>query len=344
MSAPIFKARRDAKMRARITSARVLTYDGPSDLREVAPGDRPAHVRAGSGIAWSGERMVLIQDDADMLAMIDGTASTGGVAGFRLKAPVAHREKGHLNLEAVLSARDWRGDYLLAFGSGTSPSHRNIARVRLGGGDTELSVFETRKFYQELEELPEFAVTKLNIEGVALLAKGIDGRDGARLFQRGNGRPRPEMGPLADGAPLNATIDFRLDALGAYLDRCKRDANATFGTDLLNLRRYDLDEADGVPFTFTDASALADGRVVYIAAAERCEDAGRDGECVGLALGIIETDGNARYTVVVERDGTPTTRKAEGLAVRDDKSAYVVIDPDGEEQPATLCTVDLTGV
>ncbi len=342
MPAPTFKARRDPKLRARIMTARTLTYDGPSDLRELAPGERPAHVRAGSGIAWSGEKMVLIQDDADMLALIDGSASSGGVAGMRLKAPPgAHKEKGHLNLEAVLSAKDWRGDYLLAFGSGTSAAHRNIARVRLGGGDTELSVFETRKFYQALEELSEFAVTKLNIEGVAFLPKGVDGRDGARLFQRANGKPRPEMG---GGPALNATVDFRLDALGAYLDRCKRDPNATFGTDLVNLRRYDLDEAEGVPLTFTDASSLPDGRVVYIAAAEKSEDAGLDGECFGLALGVIEADGSARYAIVVERDGAPTRRKAEGLAVRDDKSAYIVIDPESEEHPATLCSVDLTGI
>jgi len=344
MPAPIFKARRDAKMRARIVSDRTLVYDGPPDLRALTPGERPQHVRAGSGIAWSGEKMVLIQDDADYLALIDGAASQGGVAGMRLKSPgAASKEKAHLNLEAVLSARDWRGEYLLAFGSGASPAHRNIARVRLSGADTELSIFETRKFYQALEELPEFATTTLNIEGVALVPKGVEGRDGARLFQRANGRPRAAL-DISDGRALNATVDLRLDALGAYLDRCKRDPNATFGVDLGNLRRYDLDEADEVPFTFTDASALPDGRVIYIAAAERSPEAGVKGECFGLALGVIETDGSARYTVVVEKDGAPTRRKAEGLAVRDPKSAYVVVDPESDEHPATLCSVDLTGV
>jgi Family of unknown function (DUF6929) len=344
MSAPIFRARRDPKLRARIMSDRHLSYDGDS---AALPADRPKHVRAGSGIAWSGERMVLIQDDADYIALIDSTAGAGpgGVAGLRLKSPAGgHLGKqggGHLQLEAVLTAKDWRGEFVLAFGSGSTPQRRHIARVRLGGGDTELSVFETRKFYAALEELPEFATSTLNIEGVALLAKGVEGRDGVRLFHRANGKVRPGADA---GQPLSATVDVRLDALLAYLDRAKRDPNATLGTDLLNVRRYDLDEAGDVPFTFTDAAAMADGRVLFIAAAEKCEDAGIDGENFGTSLGIIDPDGSARFAIIVERDGTPTKRKAEGVAVRNDKSAYIVIDPESDDRPATLCTVDITGV
>ncbi len=327
MPAPIFRARRDAKLRARVMSERELVYD--ADSLAI---DRPKHVRAGSGMAWSGEKMVVIQDAADYLAIIDVNATSGGVSGMRLKAPAGVR-RGALHLEAVLSAKDWRGDFLLAFGSGESPEKRNVARMRLSGGDTDLSVFETRKLYAALKELPELTTT-INIEGAAFLPKGVEGRDGARLFHRANGKPR------ADGPHLSATVDIRLDAFGAYLDRCKRDPNATLGTDPINLRRYDLDEIEDVPLSFTDAAGLPDGRVVYIAAAERPTT----NECLGMAFGVIDPDGSARYTLIVERDGAPTRRLAEGMAIRDDKRAFMVMDPADPERPSTMCTVDLSGV
>ena len=290
--------------------------------------------------------MFVIQDDVDYIAVIDGAGEGGGgVAGFRLKSPTGGhlgrgqgKAGGELQLEAILAARDWRGEFLLAFGSGSSAAHRCIARVRIGGGDTDLSVFETRKFYQALEELDEFAGTTLNIEGVALVPRGMGGRDGVRLFHRANGKPR------GDGARLSATCDVRLDALLAYLDRCKRDPSATVGFDPSNVRRYDLDQVDGVPFTFTDAAALPDGKVVYVAAAEQSEDAGIAGPCFGTSLGVIDLDGSARYTTIVERDGSPTKRKAEGLAVTSEKSGFLVIDPESEEHPSTLCAVEFSGL
>jgi hypothetical protein len=339
MSAPpTFRARRDAKLRARIMTDRALTYDAFEGAASV---DRPKHVHAGSGISWSGERMVLIQDDADYIALIDER-----VTGLRLKSSAARpgqAKSGHLELEAVLAARDWRGEFILAFGSGSTAGTRGVARIRLAGGETELSLFETKKLYAALEELPDFAITTLNIEGAALLAKGVDGRDGVRLFQRANGKLRA---PSTEERRLCATVDVRLDALLAYLDRCKRDGNATFGTDLGNLRRYDLDDIDEVPCTFTDAAALGDGRIAFLAAAERSEDAGIAGECLGTSFGVIDLDGSARYTIIVERDGQPTRRKAEGLAISatNPSQAFVVVDSSAGERPATLCAVDLSGV
>jgi hypothetical protein len=364
----IARARRDAKMRARIVAERPLIYDRV----EGAAGDHPPHVRSGSGIAWAGDRMVVIQDDADYVALIDparvlqvpapGSApapprSDGeSVVGVRLKSPLAVKGAGgpraRPHLEAVLTARDWRGELILAFGSGTRPERRFVARVRLGGGDTELSVFEARKLYAALEEHPTLATTTLNIEGAAYLPKGLDGRDAVRLFHRANGKPRPGVAQPSSALPGErtpcGTIDVRLDALAAYLDRCRRDPNATLGTELSNPRRYDLDDVDGVPLTFTDATRMSDGRIVYVAAAERSEDAGQDGETLGVALGVIETDGSLRYTRVVERDGQETRRKADGLAVAGPQRVFLVAhpgsEPEDDERPSVLCALDVTGL
>src|SRR5262245_21274450 len=122
-------ARRDLKMRARIVSSRQLVYEGGP----APASDRPRHVRTGSGLAWTGDRMVVIQDDADYIGVIH---EAGGVAALPLRGSTGNRfgrtGAGHLNLEAVLSSKDWRGEFLLAFASVSDPDRRCIARVRLG--------------------------------------------------------------------------------------------------------------------------------------------------------------------------------------------------------------------
>ena len=323
-------------MRARIVAERRLVYEGsPTEASQ-----RPAHVRAGSGLAWTGDRMVVVQDDADYIAVIEGSGSVAalplrGVGGARF----GKDGRGHLNLEAVLSAKDWKGEFLLAFGSGLAAERRCVARVRLSSGDTELALFETRQLYSALEELPAFATSELNIEGAALLPKGVEGRDGVRLFHRGNRPPRPGDKTLRH---LSGTVDFRLDALLGYLERCRRDPAAFLGFDLHDARRYDLDEFDGAQFTFSDAagapgSTAAEKRAVYIALAER------DQACVATALGVIEPDGNARYTIVVERDGQFSKRRAEGMVMSSPTGGYLVIQEE-DEGPATLATLEVTGL
>src|SRR5215470_16700720 len=100
-------ARRDLKMRARIVSSRQLVYEGGP----APANDRPRHVRTGSGLAWTGDCIGVIQE-------------AGGVAALPLRGSTGNRfgrsGAGHLNLEAVLSAKDWRGEFLLAFGSGNA--------------------------------------------------------------------------------------------------------------------------------------------------------------------------------------------------------------------------------
>lgn len=341
MALPTFIARRDFKLRARIVGERKLVYDGP---HPTDPPQRPKYVRAGSGVAWTGERMVVVQDDADYIAVIEGNGTS--VAALPLRglsgARYGKSGAGHLNLEAVLSARDWRGEFVLAFGSGVGADKRGVARVRLEAGNTELSIFETRKLYQALEDLDGFATSELNVEGVALLPKWIEGRDAIRLFHRGNRAARP--GTKVE-RHVSATVDLRLDSLLAYLDRCKRDPNAFLGFDLHNARRYDLDEYEGASFTFSDAAGLPGdnpGRTAYIAIAEAHVEGGPS-ICTGTALGVLETDGQARYTIIVERDGSVSRRQAEGMVLSSPTAGYLVVQDDADA-PATLATIEITGL
>ena len=57
----------------------MLYRDGPD--RSL---DRPAHVRAGSGLSWIGDRLVLVQDDANFVAVVD--PATGFAESITLPA------------------------------------------------------------------------------------------------------------------------------------------------------------------------------------------------------------------------------------------------------------------
>jgi hypothetical protein len=328
-------ARRDLKMRARITSSRQLVYEG----EPTATPDRPRQVRTGSGLAWTGDRMVVIQDDADYIAVIQ---EAGGVAALPLRGTQGSRfgkpGTAHLNLEAVLSAKDWRGDLLLAFGSGKSDDRRNVARVRLGGGDTEMSVFETRKLYEAMAQPGGLTGgARPNIQGVALVPKAVDGRDAVRVFHHGSGSSSSE------DRNYDATAEFRLDSLLAYLDRSKRDPSAFLGFELAAPRHYDLDDYEGLPFHFTDAAPVPGegARVVFTALARRAEGTGA--AVAAVAVGVIEADGSARYTIAVERDGTVAERNVQGLALSGRTAGYLVVDGAADES-ATLASIELTGL
>src|SRR5450432_1790777 len=69
MSDPIqlSHARLDLGLGATVISRRPLYYsDGADDVL-----DRPKHVRAGSSLAWVGDRLAVVQDDTNFIALID---------------------------------------------------------------------------------------------------------------------------------------------------------------------------------------------------------------------------------------------------------------------------------
>jgi hypothetical protein len=103
-----------------------------------------------------------------------------------------------------------------------------------------------------------------------------------------------------------------------------------------------LGAVDGVPLHFTDAAAVGDA-LVYLAAAEDTTNAIDDGRVAGAAIGELRA-GEARFAILEEPDGTPSTRKVEGIALLDGgREAFVVTDADDVTQPAELCRVELVG-
>src|SRR6188768_3824945 len=118
---------RDDRLSARIAERRPLLYAAGASADQ----DRPAHVRAASGLVWLGGELALVQDDAAFLAFID---AAGRVRGLALpRGPGGHRqfddERGNkadkLDLEAVFTC----GELLVGLGSGATPARRRALLI-----------------------------------------------------------------------------------------------------------------------------------------------------------------------------------------------------------------------
>jgi hypothetical protein len=262
------RARLDPSLRAVLHELAPLRYARGED----AAGDHLGHVRAASAVRrWQG-RMVLVQDDVNVLALRD---DAGGVEPRLLPWGEGRRrtfgdELGNkhakLDLEAGLVLPDGR---FVALGSGSSPRRE---RVVVAWPDGRVALREGAELYAALRADVGFCGAELNVEGATVVGERL------WLVQRGNGA-------ATDSAqPVDATAELDLAAWVAWLD-----GRAGF-PPLERVTAYDLGTIDGVRLGFTDAAALPDGRVAFVAAAEASPDAVRDGEVVGCRFGVIASD------------------------------------------------------
>lgn len=319
-------AHEDTSLTARVVSRTPLLYTaGPDESL-----DRPAHVRAGSGLARIGGRVAVIQDDANFIAIVDQEKNRvdsitlpAGEGGLRQFDDLRGNKRFKLDLEACSALPD---DRLIAFASGSKEFRRWIVLMQsLEDGTFSTTMYDAASLYALLRSCREFAGSELNIEGAIF----VDGR--IRLFGRGNGS-------RADGnEPVNATCDLDWKKLEEYLlSGCAIEPPAP--TDP---QRYDLGEIDRIALGFTEAEEDG-GRVYFTAAAEDSPDASLDGAVTGSALGILDSNGEARWTRVVDGDGRRFDGKIEGLLI-EPGVAWGVMDNDDPRVPSELCRIELTG-
>ncbi|MSP59805.1 MAG: FHA domain-containing protein [Myxococcales bacterium] len=293
-----------------------------------------------SGLSFARGRLIAAHAHADFIEFIDpATLTHERVELPRVAARMVAglRQGAELQIEAVLAARDYRGDFLLAFGAGSTPERRRIVRMRISAGELDLAVMDTPWLYDSLLGLPGFATSTLNLEGAAWIRPPDGGAPYVRLCQRGNGKPRGRA------TPTSATVDILQVVLVGYLERCRRNPNSKLGDDLCNMRRYDLGTVSGVPLAISDACGLEGGRMLYVAVAELSSDVGISGPNFGTAIGLIEIDGSARQALVCEADGTPTTAKVAAVTVDDAGQVYMALQPTDSHGPR-LCRLALAGV
>lgn len=311
--------------------------------------DRPAHVRAGSSVARIGRRLVVVQDDANFLALVeprsgevDAIPLEAGTGGVRQFDDVRGNKHDKLDLEAcVVVPDDERGaTRLLAFGSGSTALRERVVEARgLDGATPAVTLHELPAFYAALRAVPAFAGSELNVEG-ALYVADDGGPPRLRLFGRGNGAARASV------EARNATCEIDWRALDAHLSH-PGDAGPPRPEAVV---QYDLGAIGGVPFGFTDAAAVGPaGVALYAAAAEASPDATRDGDVAGSALGVIGVgargEPSARYAVICDAGGAPFAGKIEGLVPTTESPSrcWVVLDGDDPAAPSELCVVELEG-
>ena len=311
----------DPSLTAVLAELRPLVY--ASDLSEH---DVPAHVRAASALRRSAGRLVIVQDDVNVLVLERAGAQTeavllpAGAGGLRSFDERRGNKHAKMDLEACAALPDGR---LVAFGSGSTHARE---RLVVFGTDASVRIVDGSDLYALFRAETSFAGSELNIEGALVIG------DALRLFQRGNGARARGL------EPVNATLDLRLGEFNDWL---------VTGSALpapSNIVQYDLGLAGDVPITFTDATLMADGRVAFLACAEASPDTYHDGEVIGVRFGI--SDGpNVRLGPIVNPDGSPSTLKLEGIERRpgSERSFDVVADMDRPDEPALWGHLELTG-
>lgn len=324
-------ARHDLSLGARVVRVVPLVYVAGADDAL----DRPAHVRAGSGLAWIGGTLAVIQDDAHFVALIDpqtgrcrAVTLPAGEGGLRQFDDVRGNKRYKLDLEAALAVPDGRGgETLAAFGSGSTDRREQVLRVeRLLDEEPSIELQPASAFYARLREAAAFSGSEMNVEGAAWRGGRIV------LLNRGNGAPSE------DRAPVDATCEVDWAALRAHLADAANPAPSPG-----SIIQYDLGTIDGCRLTFTDAAAFGDG-MIYTATAEASPNAVDDGPVAGSAVGVINADGEARYAVLRDAAGAGFDAKVEGVA-RGPRpgTLYVVVDRDDPHRPSDLCEVELAG-
>jgi hypothetical protein len=326
--ATAFTASQDPRLEAVVTGSSEMIYvDGSSE-----EDDRPPFVLAASGLSMFREHLAVIQDDANWLALIDAEQRVSAVPlppgpnGKRVFTKARGNQQDKFDFEACITVPGEQGFELIGFASCSAPERVWILRVRetnQGAPDQaerlHAEFVNAHRLYTMLRQETAFCGAGLNIEGAVAL-------DGERilLFQRGNAEP------CRDLEPVDATGEILWSELKPFLDDPDRAPLPT----LRNIRRYDLGNLHGVRLTFSDAEYLADGRILYSASAEEPAT----GDIAGSVLGVLEADGAAHWTTLIDAEGQTFTGKIEGLTrdVHDNHKIHFVIDDDDDAVPSKI--------
>lgn len=304
----------------RTRQRRLLTLEAPEFPH------RPAHVATASGLVRVGAWLYVVADDSLHLAVFpaEGDAPGRSVRLFPGELPLEHdaRKAAKPDLEALCLLppfEDFPHGALLALPSGSTPHRMRGALVPLAADGTlsgEPRAVDFTDVYAQLAR----ELGPLNVEGAAMTGPRL------RLLNRGNG---------ARGVDALVDLDGErtLRALGA----------GRVGADVVRtVRRWELGQAGGVRLTFTDASPLPDGRLVFTAAAEDTRDAYADGPVKGSAVGVLAADGTPLFL-----DAVDTVVKLEGVDARVEGGRIhllLVADADDVAVAAPLLEAVLEGV
>jgi hypothetical protein len=290
----------------RIVDRRPLVYRRGADPAL----DRPAHVRAASAIAWVAGRLIVVQDDAAFLAIVDpdtgvcdDVALPAGPGGRRVFDATVGNKAAKPDLESVFAD----GDLMVALGSGGPRPARQIAVTWRWGQAPQ--VIAAPRLFDAIAAAVLPGATALNLEGAV-----ADG-DHVIVANRGGDRAGDAVSPDA----LIRIDRAGLRGLLADPDRAPVPA--------MTVRPVELGTLDGAPLHFTDL-AWTPGGIVFLAVAEATSTYFDDGAVTGSVIGSLDDLEWARI---------PGADKIEGVAAgRAPGELLAVTDPDDPARPGEL--------
>ena len=284
--------------------------------------DRPAHVRAASGLTWWRGRLAVVSDDASFVGLIDPTSGLtdaitlpAGPGGRRQFDRGRGNKADKPDLEAVCVI----DGALVGLGSDSGLAIRRAAIVI---DPTPRRVALDRLYAALRSEV--LGNGALNLEAVA-----IDG-DAVVLGNRGG-----DLGP--DGAPTHDGLArLPLRAFAALLA-----APADAPVPRVAWCALALGSLEGARLRLTELEPAAGG-LLYAATAEATTSAYDDGVVTGSALGIVRDD-HARWAPITDERGAPLAVKVEGLARAGADRALATVDADDPDRPSELLEIVLGG-
>jgi hypothetical protein len=253
------------------------------DLEQASLPGLPRHVASASGVARRGRYVYVIGDESLFLGCFDLTGDAPGrlrrVLAGEVPQDPDERASRKADLEALTVLPPGTGaphGALLGIGSGSKPDDRDRGFVWDLAADGSLSgeprEIDLRPVYETLRD----RIGEINIEGAAVLGDRIC------LFHRGN---RGDFG--------NAVAELSLErALESMRGDLRFDAD-----ELVALSSYELGALDGVELCFSDATPLADRRIVFTASAE---DPDSD-EIRGSVIGALTAGGEVDRLRAIDR-------------------------------------------
>jgi hypothetical protein len=333
------RATANSSLRAKIIRRVAMHYEAGAD--EAL--DRPGHVRAASSVTWLGNRVAVVQDDANFVALVDPATGLAhavtlpaGKDDLRQFDDGRGNKKHKLDLEAMTQVPIDGGTMLVAFGSGSKKRRQSVLTLAFTGKaspfePSDLMLTALPDLYDALRSEKAFSGSDMNIEGALF----VDGR--IRLFGRGNGKAEDDL------LPVDATCDLNWSELQAHISNPERHPVPT----LSRITQYEFGEVNGISLGFTDAVLARGSAVLFSAAAEASDDARSDGVVGGSALGVLPNDRKkaVNFTALLDETGAVFDGKVEGVVLYplDPTRALIVVDIDDHERPAELCEVQLDG-
>lgn len=288
-----------------------------------------------------GSRLCVCQDDALFLALVDphtGRVDSqplpAGPSGLRLFDTLRGNKLEKLDLESLCVVPTAQGPRLWLFGSGSTAVREVVVEVdpagigagagaEAGAASRAIRVRSTARFCAALRAEVALRGRPLNLEGACVAGADLV------LLQRGNGAEGNPAVVRVDLAELQALLDDRGDSLRS-----------------LRVDPVELPALDGIALGFTDTCLFDADRLLFLAAAEASPNVIDDGAVAGSALGILSLGARPKVDALIpllEADGRPSRRKAEGVCLDPEREGvvFVVVDADDPTTASELLEVEV---